>query len=301
MKKRITAILVITMLFFTFLVGCGGNAEQDIESILESELLISHGIAISIPEYQYYRFHDSDDLAIEVALVHYGEHGTYYFTAGNWTDELIAEIILVGEEGLRFAKDFLDIEVSRPLNFVFNATEPGENHPLPFWGGGIVLDTSTFISQRARNFPALLVHEAVHAILTYDGRITNFPLLPETSSLAGTMLLEEGLCDLIDFLFAQQTEHRYPTNYGNDHLHTRAVETLNRNDDFSDELEFGTRYQQLMSYVTSASFIYFLLEYHGTAEDFMRVFDDIYLMEEVLGQNMEDMIAEWLDYLNENW
>ena len=53
-----------------------------------------------------------------------------------------------------------------------------------------------------------------------------------------------------------------------------------------------------MSYDTAASFIYFLLTHHGTMEDFMQVFDDIYRMEEVFGADMESMIGKWLTYLN---
>ena len=115
------------------------------------------------------------------------------------------------------------------------------------------------------------------------------------------MFLEEGLYDLIDFLFARQTALPYHTYYGNDHLHTVAVRTLGRNDFFSDESEFGTTYSELMSYETAASFIYFLLAHQGTIADFMQVFEDIDLMEEVFGQDMENMILKWLSYLKDNW
>ena len=279
-----------------------GITEQDIETILDSQLLASHDIAISTPERPYYRLvGQRAEFDIEVALRVVGEHGVYYFTPGGWTDELIADVILVSEEGILFAKDFLGIEVNGPLNFVFNITEPEEGHPLPLWGGGGVLGTSTFISMDRRLFPSIIVHEAVHAILRYDGRMSNFPQTPENSMWARAMFLEEGLCDVIDFLFARQTELPYRTNYGNRHLHTVAGQILNRQNNFSDQAEFGTRYPQLMSYETAASFIYFLLEYHGTMEDFMEVFDDIYLMEEVFGENMENMIVKWLAYLDENW
>ncbi|MCL2588548.1 MAG: hypothetical protein FWD84_03970 [Oscillospiraceae bacterium] len=301
MRKITATIALLALGLIACLVGCSGNAGQAAETILDSELLAYHGIEIGIPENPHYRFFDSDDLAVEVALRVPGDYGTYYFTPGDWSDELIAELVLVSEDGLRFAKDFLGMEVSRPLSFVFNITEPDEDHPFPIWGGAFVLDTSMFFSMEASLFPSLIVHETVHAILAYADRQSNFPQPPETSSWAWAMFLEEGLCDLIDFLFAQETAHNYPTNYGDEHLHTVALRTLNQNDHFSDELEFGTRYPQLMSYETAASFIYFLLEHHGTIDDFMRVFDDIYLMEDVFGQTMEGMIAEWIAYLNEHW
>ena len=301
--KKFIIVLILGLIASLSLAGCSGHPEQDMETILDSQLLADKGIAISIPEHPYYTFvhRRRGELDIEVALRVLGEHGVYYFTPGGWTDELIADIVLVGEEGILFAKDFLGIELSRPLSFVFNITEPDENHPLPVWGGGGVLGTSTFISMDRSLLPTIIVHEAVHGILRYDERMTNFPQAPESSPWATALFLEEGLCDVIDFLFARQTALPYRTNYGNRHLHTDAVRMLQQHDYFSDEEEFGTRYPQLMSYQTAASFVYFLLEHHGTIEDFMRVFDDIYLMEEVFGQNMEGMIVDWLAYLEGNW
>ena len=306
MKKVSTIFIVLLVIGVLFLTGCAGNVEherveQDIETILESELLASYGIEVSKSHITYYSFQHPRRgvIEIDVALHVLGEHGAYFFTPGGWTDELIAELVLVSEEGIRFAKDFLGIEVSRPLSFVFNVTEPDENHPLPIWGGGGVVDTSTFISIDARFLPSLIVHEAVHAILEYDGRQSNFPRPPESSIFwRGANFLEEGLCDVVEFLFSMQTEHRYLTNYGDDHLHTKALQMFDYHNGFEDETEFGTRYHQLMSYQTAASFIYFLLEYHGTIEDFMRAFEDIYLLEELFGANMSEMIAKWLTYLD---
>jgi len=296
MKRLLVVIVAITLLVMS-LVGCSGNREQDIETILGSELLRSYGIDISIPESPYYNFLDSR-FELEVALHVPGEHGSYYFTPGGWTDELIARLVQVSEAGIHFAKDFLGIEVSRPLSFVFNVTEPTEDHPMPMWGGGGVFDTSTFISMEARLLPSLVVHEAVHTILEYADRRSNFPLPPEGVLMGHAMFLEEGLCDVIDFLFARETEHSYRTNYG-DNIHTDAIRAFRFHDNFADEAEFGTRYPELMSYQTAASFIYFLLEHHGTMEDFMRVFDDIYLMEEVYGWDMAGMIQKWMVYLEQ--
>jgi len=297
MKKVIATAFLLLIFLVASLAGCNGNAEQDTKTILESELLASYGIAIGVPDHPYYSLRGRDDLRVEVALHVPGEHGAYYFTPGGWTDELIAELVQVSEDGLRFAKDFLGIEVSRPLSFVFNVTEPTEDHPMPIWGGGGVWDTTTYISMEASLLPSLIVHEAVHAILRYADRLSNFPQPPETAVMAHAMFLEEGLCDVVDFLFAMETAHSYHTNY-RDGIHAAARRAFLFHDNFADEMEFGTRYPQLMSYQTAASFIYFLLEHHGTIEDFMRVFDDIYLMEEVFGQSMEGMIAEWMAYLD---
>ena len=304
MKKTNITYAVLVAAFIMLLAGCASRVEQDIKTILESELLASYGIKISIPDSPYYTLvhHRSGEIDLEVSYRVFGEYGTYYFTPGGWTEELIAELVLVSEDGIFFAKDFLGIKTSRPLSFVFNITEPDENHPFPIWGGGGAIGTTVFISMDADLLPSLIVHEAVHSILQYGERLSNFPHPP---GIYWVMYLEEGLCNVIDFLFFMQTEHNYDVNrYGTDrqaaenHLHIMALWALDFNNNFEDTETFGTRYPQLMSYDTAASFVYFLLEYHGSIEDFMRIFDDIYLMEEVFGVSMDDMIVKWLAYLD---
>jgi hypothetical protein len=304
MKKSNIVYVVTMMIFIMLLAGCARHIEQDTEAILKSELLASHGIEISRPDNPYYTLvhHRRGEIDLEVMYHVLGEYGAYYFTPGEWTDKLILELVLVSDDGIRFAKDFLGIEVSAPLSFVFNVTEPDENHPFPIFGGGAAVGATVFISMEADLLPSLIVHEAVHAILRYDGRMSNFPHPPD---IYWAMYLEEGLCNVIDFLFFLETGHDYDFNlYGRDrqaaenHLHIQALWSLDFNSNFENEAVFGLRYPKLMCYDTAASFIYFLLEYHGTNEDFMRVFDDIYLMEEVFGTSMEDMILKWLTYLD---
>jgi len=309
MRKPSVAVAVLSVIFIMPLVGCSRNVAQDIDAILESELLASHGIVINRPDNPYFNFFEGEDrdaLKVNVALHVLGEHGEYFFTPGGWTDERILQLVQVSEDGIRFAKNWLGSEIDTPIPFVFNITEPAPDSPLPMWGGGWALRGAVYISMAARLMPSLIVHEAVHAILQIDGRRSNFPHTPETSSRRHSPFLEEGLCDLIDFLFFMETEHLYDVNrYGRDrqaaenHLHNAALRMFRFHDNFEDEAEFGLRYPQLMSYETAASFIYFLLQRKGSVEDFMRVFEDIYLMEEVYGWGMDDMIAKWMEYLNE--
>jgi len=304
MKKIAVALLILIAVIAVSLAQFLGNAEQGVEMILESELLRSRGLEAQIPDDSYYRFLDGR-VALEIALRVPGIYGAYYFTPGGWTDVLIAELVEVSEAGMRFAKDWLGISVNEPLSFVFNATQPDSDHPFPIWSGGAVLGTSTYISMNTRRMPALIVHEAVHAILRYDERLSNFPMTPENSRWHGAMFLEEGLANVVEFLFFAEAEHRYYLHgrsnrrqVAENYLHNAALRTFRHNDNFEDEAEFGTRYPELMSYETAASFIYFLLTYHGSVEDFLRVFDDIDLMEEVYGRSMDDMIGEWLAYLD---
>jgi len=294
-------ILICIALFF--LSGCGRNAEQDVETILASELLESYGIAINRPQQPYHFIDGIEDLRLEVALYVRGEYGIYYFTPGGWNDRLIAQFVRISEDGIRFAKDWLGY-TGEPLIFIYNITEPDPDHPFPIWGGGGVLGSTTYISMSVDLMPSLIVHEAVHAILRRQERQSNFPQPPETSRWGWAQFLEEGLCDVIDFLFFMETEHNYdPNRYRRhrrdiqNHLHHEALNMLRFHNNFEDEAEFGHRYPKLMSNETAASFIYFLLEHKGSVEDFMRVFEDIYLMEEVFGESMEDMIVVWLTYL----
>ena len=299
--KKIAIILAIIVLaastaFFGYRIQLRG---QSVERILASQRLQNYGINIEIPQYSHYRFMGRDELAVEVALRVQGTYGTYYFTPGGLTDRLIADIVHVSEEGMRFALDKLGVSVSEPLSFVFNVTRRDESLPMGWmWNGGAVFGTSTMISVPARRMPTLIVHEAVHAILRYDNRLSNFPRVPEDNIWAGAMFLEEGLADYIDFLFSQNTSRTYRTNYRTT-LHDSARRTLERNNNFTDASQWGTRYAQLMAYDTAASFIYFLIEQRGgTMADFMQVFDDIYLAEKVFGAGLDELIRKWLAYIS---
>ena len=68
--------------------------------------------------------------------------------------------------------------------------------------------------------------------------------------------------------------------------------------DFHSALASDVPYAALYDHYTSASFFFYLLEHRGTREDFLRVYQDIYQMEEVYGIGLEDMISEWRSYLD---
>jgi len=303
--KKMHCIGIALLAFFTVaIMGC--SEAHRIEDITESELLEAHGIVATIPENRYFYFFESDDLRAETALHVLGRSGQYYFSPGDWTDELILQLVQASEDGIRFTRDWLEYDADEPIVFIFNITRPPVDAEFHFWGGGAVFGNTVYISVPSFTMPSLIVHEAVHAILRFQERQSNFPLSPETSSWHSAQFFEEGLCNVVDFLFFMETEHRYDVNrYGTsrtvqkNHLHNEAVRMLRFYNKFEDESEFGTRYAQLMSYETAASFIYFLLNYKGTAADFAEVFEDIYLMEEIYGADMETLIDEWLVYLEQ--
>jgi len=74
-----------------------------------------------------------------------------------------------------------------------------------------------------------------------------------------------------------------------------------RFNDMDDEYVFGNRYVAIQSYYNTVSFMFYLYNYRGTKDDFMRIYYDIYLMEEVYGTDMDGMIAQWLLYLGRRY
>ena len=244
-----------------------------------------------------------------------GKHGEYFFTPGNWTSEYMLQLIAVSESGIGFVKNWLGYYGGEYVKIVFGNTK----HELPSnpksfiqitWGGGGVMgNNEVFLNVSDELMPALIVHEATHAVLRTQKRMSNFPIL---SYEQGTMFFEEGLSNLIDYLFFLETELVYRTlvidyqtsqmepfyNVPDSHLHELALIALELNDNFENEEVYGSLYPQLMSYDTSASFLSYLLEYKGTKEDIMRVYDDVNWFDDVYSMSMEMMISEWLAYIS---
>ncbi|MCL2694002.1 MAG: hypothetical protein FWE60_02720, partial [Oscillospiraceae bacterium] len=212
----------------------------------------------------------------EVDYYAIGEHGKYHFVTGDeWANEYMMQLIEVSEEAVKFVKKWLGHEGDDLIDFVYgNMLYDPPTNPYSriqkLWGGGNAFDGVIFINVQEEYMPAIIAHEAVHTILRSQERETNFPLSPADSWLGGAQFFEEGLANVIDYLFFLETEHVYGTFYGTDkqttesHIHKEALIMLDFFDNFEDEKEHGLIYPQLMSYETAASFIYYLLEYKGT-------------------------------------
>ena len=336
--KKLRILTIIFLLSF-LLNACTNNASvvesedklsQDEKSEIEIENIMpvenERDIDLQYVDNQRYEFLDGFIIE-EVMYYAVGEYGEYFFTPGDWTNEFMLHLVAVSEDGVKFAKDWLNYEDDKRVVFVYgNMKHDSPTNPDSFiqqiWGGGGVMGNhEVFINMADEHMPAHIVHEACHAILRMQGRMSNFPFPNENS---GAMFLEEGLCTVIEYLFSLETEHIYHLYTGYDiiklyypddaykmnkyepfkeitasQLHEMALISFVIDDNFEDETEFGLIYPQLMSYGTAASFVYYLLEYKGTKEDFMRVYDDIHLMNEVYGVNMEAMIVEWLEFLEQ--
>jgi len=276
------------------------DAQVVLNRILESELLEEHGITVNQGNEPF-----DAGLGDEFEVMFYvtREYGKYFFTPGDWTDELVLSLVEIGEVGAGFVKEWLGSESDEIVNFIYNITEPDDDHFYPIWGGGGSLGTFLYVSDDASFIAStLIVHEVVHEVLQHNGIMSNFPSPPETSTLAWAAFLEEGLCNALEVLFLLETGFSYPSSGSGDMtsinaIHEQALEAFDFYD-FEDEEEYGSRYAQLMSYDTAASFVMFLLEHRGTRADFMRFFEDIYLAEEIYGETLDDLIVSWLVYLD---
>ena len=247
----------------------------------------------------------------EIMYYALGEYGEYFFAPGDWTNEFMLNLVAVSEEGVKFAKEWLGYKDDKRISFIYgNKQYDSPTNPDSFiqkiWSGGGAFIGEVFINMSDEYMPSIIIHEAVHAILRVYNRKTNFPAPPETAEWSFAQFLEEGLCNLLDYLFFLETPLVYGTNrYGTSkenmetYLHKKALEAFVYHKNFENEAEYGLIYPQLMSYETAASFIFNLLEI-GTKQDFMRIFDDINLMEEVYGLNMDAKIAEWLAFLEQH-
>ena len=293
-----------------------GKTEADIKSEIIVPIKNKQIIDLQFVNNRRYEFRRGR-VVEEVKYYALGVHGEYFFASGEWENEYMLRLIAVSEEGAKFVKDWLGYEGDKLISFVFGnrqydpPTNPSSLIQRLRNGGSGYYD-DVFVNVSEELMPALIIHEIVHPVLRMKELSSNFPYPNETARRAYFQLFEEGLANVIDYLFFLKTDHIYGASfcgsgrgYGIDKqaavgiLHRFAIDLFRRFNNFEDEALFGVKYQQLMTYETAASFIYFLLEYKGTKEDFMRVFVDINLMEEIYGKSMDDMIAEWLLYLEQ--
>lgn len=71
--------------------------------------------------------------------------------------------------------------------------------------------------------------------------------------------------------------------------------------DFQGAVDYGVPYAVLFDHYTGASFFLYILENRGTMEDLLRVYQDINLMVDMFGVDLEGMIDEWLAYLDDRF
>jgi len=262
-----------------------------------------------------------------IAVTALTRQAIYYFSTGNWTRDNIAHYIEVSEEAITFVGDFLGYHHYAPLTIIVyvppHTIREMDGHSFPVTGGRYLLEGAIVMFNIAEDGPLVIAHEVAHAIIDLNSmrHTSNFPMV----EWAGSSLLEEGLCVVIDYMFYVQTKNdqfalmasewtfglnrRVTWDAAVTHIHRRAGWELDNDGLFSMRIlehqgyedymqkALASPYWQLQSYYTAASFILYLTEYRGTWDDFFRIYADIYLMEAVYGADMDGMIAQWLVYL----
>ena len=317
------SILIIICIILFLLTACTNSSQDEIneqdnisvetktEDIIQVEQDFINIEFVDNQRFEFANGHFLHDTIIEEIMYHaLGEYGEYFFAPGEWEHEEMMRLIAISEDGTKFAKDWLVYDGDKRVRFVFgNVRHTSQTNPDSFLQRMPVIACAfipgeVFINNIPEDIlPGTIVHEAAHAVLRLQERMSNFPSVPGIHS----MYLEEGLCTVIEYLFFLESDRHYDTwksaydDYlAENYVHNKALQNFQVLNNFEDEMRFGTIYPQLMSHYTAASFIYYLFEHkENTREDFMRIFDDIYLFEEVYGVGMDDMIAEWLEYLEQ--
>ena len=287
--------------------------------------------------YQYFLGEMFDNPArfapVNIEFTALAERAYYFFTPSGWSRETVEYYIEVSEESIAFVGDFLGYHHHEPLLVIYRAAPHNVmDDGMVFSGGGWYLGLRTVVVfAEIDGPPHVIAHEVAHAILDLHPEInrSNFPnpvIRHDAYSYGGMDFFEEGLCVVIDTLFLAETENdRFALemshfNFDMDRratweewvefIHRQAIWTHTYLDfldlwgDGYDTVFYGglrwedLRYRELFEYYTAASFMLYLLEHRGTQEDFFRIYADITSMEEVYGLSMEEMIAQWLVYLD---
>ena len=263
-----------------------------------------------------------------VAITALTRQAKYYFTTSRWTRDNIEHYIEVSEEAITFVGNFLDYHHNEPLTIIVYAPPHNKiehrGEYIYSRGGRYMSNAAIAMFNVPEEGPIAIAHEVVHATLSpnsmRDG--SNFPIV---EGMGYSSFLEEGLCDVLEFMFYSQTEsdrfsilmtqfyldveRRMTWDMAVNHIHRQASTDIRHNQLASMRLMRSLGHEnyvqaardlpfwQLQSHSTAASFIIYLTEHRGTWEDLFRVYADYNLMEEVYGVDMEEMIAQWLSYV----
>jgi hypothetical protein len=166
-----------------------------------------------------------------------------------------------------------------------------------------------------------MAHEAVHAVLSAANISTNFPFTiidSGTNFIFTQSHFEEGICVLIELLFEIETQNE---RFAREAAQKRTGDPNQTRLNLSDALRyvnqralwfldwfFGTddirsyhpEWGMLQSYDSAASFLFYLYTERGAREDLLRAYTNIHHMYDIYGADINEMINEWLHWL-EAW
>ena len=175
----------------------------------------------------------------------YGKYAQYFFAPDDWTYDLVLELIEACDDGILYAKNWLEYEGDQMLNVYFD----NELNRSTEGNAGIYRgDGNIFLYTNPQNVHSVFIitHEAVHAFLDiFDGR-TNFPKVPDQLAYLlkrRAPFLEEGLCTVIQHLHYIETENNFVRDVALQHVSNiqRAVEDAH----FGGEFDFSDSFIEL--------------------------------------------------------
>ena len=285
----------------------------------------NEGFSIRYEQGRVQRVDGSPSSPFGITLSVRGNYALYHFgheadnTPEPWTKDMVNHHIAIAEESIRFVSDWLSHEPDSRFDVFFI-------HVDRYGGGGYGNGMITNF-QHILDPPWAMAHEAVHGILSAAQIQNNFPQVrtPIPGGFMTIPFFEEGMCIMLELLFEIATENErfaleaagrrrgYATfsgEFGNQetrltledalqYVNNIAIGSLNHLYEPGNTERFGTRYTVLNMHHTAASFMFYLYAERGTREDLILAYQDIYLMYEIYGADMEGMIQSWLEWLND--
>jgi hypothetical protein len=223
------------------------------------------------------------------------EHGNYFLDWPLWNNTSMEEFIESVDRQYAYAKQWFGFEDFPPIptRIMFDRINGTyANIEYVFLPGNDNLGG---------------IHEAVHHLLFNKNIHPDF------------IWLSEGLPMALMYIYASHDPEVYGTAWigrfdstfdFKQFAHIRALHDVNyliENDRYTDVRAFGVGAEArpsalpqglLKTYETTASFVLYMLEI-GSREDFMRLYVDISVAEEVYGKDFNALYEQWLEFLAE--
>ncbi|MCL2279026.1 MAG: hypothetical protein FWC20_06425 [Oscillospiraceae bacterium] len=292
--------------------------------------LNSDGFGIRYERGRVHRVEGSPLSPFGIVLSVRSNYAVYHFgheqdnTPEQWTIDMVNHHVAIGEESIRFVSDWLGVEPSRQFDvYMIHVDERFGSGGG--YGNGILANFQDISSP-----PWAMAHEAVHALLSAANIRNNFPQVYQPvphhpGNYMITPFFEEGLCIMLELFFEVATENErfameaawrrrnfFLRAFGEliekdtpltleevrNYINAQAILWLDYVYEPGDTDRFGTRYTLLNMHETAASFMLYLYTERGTREDLLRAYQNINLMYEIYGANMEGMIQSWLIWLD---
>lgn len=245
--------------------------------------------------------YDFDDFAFSALT----DQAYYFFDWWFWGDNIfkdMEEFINSIDTQYAYAKQWLGFDDAAPI----------QTRVLFSRGGGMSMAGVDYVAIVGNN-PLVAVHEAIHHLLAVNNISEDFYWFweglpeglqfiysdedPEFYGAKMLLAFADGNVDA----FIDDVASRYHRLTGKEYvyngtfnfkqfIHIEALEKV---------LETGSNvYRELYSYDTAASFAVFLLDL-GSKEDFMRLYVDTSVAEELYGKDFNSLYEQWLEFLKQ--